>query len=50
MFLQTILPEEWGKQVGEAVTIGPFTDMCLLVGIGAVVHMPLLTQQEGIND
>jgi hypothetical protein len=50
VFLQTTLPEEWGKQDGEAVKKGPFTDMCLLVGTGAVVHMFPLVQQEGIND
>jgi hypothetical protein len=46
---QLLLPEEWGKQDGEVVKIGPFTDMCLLVGTGAIVPMPPLVQQEGIN-
>lgn len=46
---QLLLPEEWGKQDAEAVKIGPFTDMCLLAGTGAVVPMPPLVQQEGIS-
>jgi hypothetical protein len=46
---QLLLPEEWGKQDGEVVKIGPFTDMCLLAGTGAVVPMPPLVQQEGIS-
>jgi hypothetical protein len=49
-FLQTILPEEWEMQAAGPVKIGPFTDMCLLVGSGAVVHMPPIVQQEGAND